>query len=133
MLRSPFSSTAHKAQYSSTGSASSSGSESGANSNEYEKYSASLLKNLNRNNGGVKTRPRFIEEARDRAKSARPSNEPQPKQPSEQKQEEYAISLYDTQTHKHESFANSVRQRNDTFYFVSFRRVRKKTSPKILT
>ena len=37
--------------------------------------------------------------------------------------EVYPISLYNTQTKQHEGFMKSIRQRNDTFYYVSFRRV----------
>ncbi|CAF0724673.1 unnamed protein product [Brachionus calyciflorus] len=36
--------------------------------------------------------------------------------------QEYPLSIYDTQNSKHESFTRSVRQKNDTFYYVSFRR-----------
>ena len=35
----------------------------------------------------------------------------------------YPISLYNTQLKQHENFMKSIRQRNDTFYYVSFRRV----------
>ena len=35
----------------------------------------------------------------------------------------YPLSLYNTQTKQHENFMKSIRQRNDTFYYVSFRRV----------
>ena len=34
----------------------------------------------------------------------------------------YAVSLYNRQNGRYESFAKSIRQRNDTFYYVSFRR-----------
>lgn len=34
----------------------------------------------------------------------------------------YPVSLYSTQNRRFENFARSVRQRNDTFYYVSFRR-----------
>ncbi len=34
----------------------------------------------------------------------------------------YAISLYNRQNGRYENFAKSIRQRNDTFYYVSFRR-----------
>lgn len=38
----------------------------------------------------------------------------------------YPISLYDTQSRLYENFARTVRTRDDTLYYVSFRRVRKK-------
>lgn len=37
--------------------------------------------------------------------------------------QEYPLSIYDTQYTKHESFTRSIRQKNDTFYYISFRRV----------
>lgn len=39
----------------------------------------------------------------------------------------YPISLYDTQSRLYENFARTVRTRDDTLYYVSFRRVRKKS------
>ena len=39
------------------------------------------------------------------------------------KNKEYPVSLYDNQYTKYESFTRSVRQKNDTYYYVSFRRV----------
>ena len=41
------------------------------------------------------------------------------------KNEIYPVSLYSVQNRKYENFARSIRQRNDTFYYVSFRRVQK--------
>lgn len=35
----------------------------------------------------------------------------------------YPVSVYDTNVRAHEKFTESVRKRNDTFYYVSFRRV----------
>lgn len=75
------------------------------------------------NNGNVRgkeVKPTLIE-TNARVKNSNSNNE---NSNSKQKQTaEYPVSLYDTQNRKYESFANSVRQRNDTFYFVSFRRV----------
>ena len=34
----------------------------------------------------------------------------------------YPVSIYDTQTKRYEKFSQSVRKRNDTFYYISFRR-----------
>lgn len=102
---------------------------SAGNGGDYERHMSTLLKNLRNQpadssdmtksaGANDKIRPRFIEEARDRAKNVRRTEQEHPIQ----EKKEYPISLYDTQTQKHEDFANSVRQRNDTFYFVSFRR-----------
>ena len=35
----------------------------------------------------------------------------------------YPVSVYDTNVRAHEKFTESVRKRNDTFYYISFRRV----------
>ena len=37
--------------------------------------------------------------------------------------EVYPVSVYDTQSRLYENFARTVRSRDDTFYYVSFRRV----------
>ncbi|RNA19965.1 cyclic AMP-dependent transcription factor ATF-6 beta [Brachionus plicatilis] len=39
-----------------------------------------------------------------------------------QEKQEYPLSVYDTQYTKYESFTRSIRQKNDTFYYISFRR-----------
>lgn len=81
----------------------------------------------------LKLNPKFIEDAHTRAASRRSqrfhssqanskNNEPTRTVPSGERND-YPISLYDTQARIHEQFANSVRQRNDTFYLLSFRRV----------
>lgn len=109
---------------------------------QFHRYSSSPSSSgasaANSNEGG-KLNPKFIEDARNRA-NARNSQSRQnmeaveaskvpavPRQKNtanvKTKTNDYPISLYDTQTRKHEQFANSVRQRNDTFYFLSFRRV----------
>lgn len=37
----------------------------------------------------------------------------------------YPVSIYDTQSRLYENFARTVRTRDDTLYYISFRRVRK--------
>lgn len=89
--------------------------------------SSSLLRNLNRNSNQQETKPvkLGILPMRSYKKKSLNMNKESTKEESmhPKNKQVYPVSLYDTQNRKHESFANSVRQRNDTFYYVSFRRV----------
>jgi hypothetical protein len=88
------------------------------------KYASSaLLRNLNKNqrlslsgdstvNGGLKLDDSFRETKPVDRPTAVPVNK-----------KVYPISLYDTQQNtRYENFAKTIRKRNDTFYFISFRR-----------
>jgi hypothetical protein len=76
------------------------------------KQSSSLFRNLNRNPqkrtlpSDLKPSPQSIQES----------------SLSKHKLAEYPISVYNVQNSRHETFAKSIRQRNDTFYYISFRR-----------
>jgi hypothetical protein len=93
--------------------------------NQHLKYTSSLLRNLNRNQNLFESNSNNIRHDQQRLSSESNSILDRSNQLNDNKQKlntNYAVSLYNRQNIRYESFAKSIRQRNDTFYYVSFRR-----------
>jgi hypothetical protein len=95
------------------------------------KHASSLLRSLNRNPSQPLPQPlpqpHLLQQSTIVIESPTIKYKPSDKIESQENNPKdngvYPVSLYNKQTRLHENFEQSIRRRNDTFYYVSFRRV----------